>query len=514
MRPFADWSISRKVVAVTMMASVLALTLSAAALLAYEWFAYRESLVSAVSAAAQMLGANSTAALAFSDEKAAAETLSALKGEQRVEEACIFTDGSRPFACYSRSGNAKDLRIAPRADGAYFAGRYLEWQGPIRLGSERIGSIYIKSNLSELYTRMRNFAGIVFPVLAMALAAALAVSSRLQRVVSRPILELAETAGRVSAESCYSIRAERRSNDETGLLVDRFNEMMEQIHSRDLALQAAREGLERRVEERTAQLQVEIAERKAIERDLIAAKEAAEQSDRAKSAFLANMSHELRTPLNAIIGYSEMIGEDAADTSPEIAGDAAKIRGAGKHLLSLINDVLDLSKVEAGRLEIHREPFLVGQLVQEIAALAEPLAARNRNRFEADCRIPTVVFETDQKRFRQSLFNLISNACKFTEDGVVRLEVEEVDAGGRRCFDWRVTDTGIGIAPEHRSKLFQSFSQIDSSSTRKHGGTGLGLAISKRLCELMGGEILVESTPGVGSTFTVRLPAEAAGEAR
>jgi GAF domain-containing protein/CheY-like chemotaxis protein len=242
-----------------------------------------------------------------------------------------------------------------------------------------------------------------------------------------------------------------------------------------------------------------------------------EVADRHKSEFLANMSHELRTPLNAIIGYSEMLQEDAADLgAAQFTDDLQKINAAGKHLLELINAVLDLSKIEAGKMELYLESFDVASLVRDIAAVIQPLAAKNGNRLEVRCPEGIGAMRADLTKVRQALFNLLSNACKFTERGTVSLAVAREAAGGRDWMVFGVTDTGIGMTPEQVARLFEAFSQADAATTRRFGGTGLGLALSRRLCRMMGGDVTVASEAGRGSTFTIRLPVqvtEAAHEA-
>jgi PAS domain S-box-containing protein len=237
------------------------------------------------------------------------------------------------------------------------------------------------------------------------------------------------------------------------------------------------------------------------------ARVAAEQANQAKSQFLANMSHELRTPLNAIIGYSEILKETAEDTDQdEMIPDLEKIRGAGKHLLALINDILDISKIEAGRMELYLESFAVADLVQEVVTTAMPLLQKNHNELRLELAPAVGIIHTDMTKLRQVLLNLLSNAAKFTERGTITLTGERHREGEQDWLVLRVHDTGIGMTPEQVDKLFQAFSQADSSTTRKYGGTGLGLAISQQFCQLMGGEITVESTSGVGTVFTVRLP--------
>jgi signal transduction histidine kinase/CheY-like chemotaxis protein len=230
-------------------------------------------------------------------------------------------------------------------------------------------------------------------------------------------------------------------------------------------------------------------------------------ASRHKSEFLANMSHELRTPLNAIIGIAEMLREDAEDAGQDdLVEPLGRIHRAGGHLLQLINEILDLSKIEAGKLELHLEEIELAALIREVAATAEPLAARNGNRLIVECPKGIGSIRSDTTRLRQIVLNLLSNACKFTEQGQVRLSLG-VDPDGLTIT---VADTGIGMSAEQIGRLFQEFSQADSSTTRRYGGTGLGLAISRKLARLMGGDITIESAPGVGTTFTVRLPVEPA----
>jgi signal transduction histidine kinase/CheY-like chemotaxis protein/HAMP domain-containing protein len=241
------------------------------------------------------------------------------------------------------------------------------------------------------------------------------------------------------------------------------------------------------------------------------ARDEAMQATLAKSRFLANMSHELRTPLNAVIGITEMLIEDAEDAGgADTLEPLGRISRAGKHLLELINDVLDLSKIEAGKLEFHYEDIDLRRLVDDIVGAAQPLALRNGNRLEVDCPAAVCTIRTDATRLRQIILNLLGNACKFTEKGTVSLSLERSREDGTEWLDLRVADTGIGMTQEQLAKLFEEFTQADSSTTRKYGGTGLGLAITDHLCRMMGGSITVASEPGRGTTFSVRLPAEAA----
>jgi PAS domain S-box-containing protein len=261
-------------------------------------------------------------------------------------------------------------------------------------------------------------------------------------------------------------------------------------------------GIKRDITERLQRAEALLETNRALEQ----ARDAAVAASRAKSEFLANMSHELRTPLNAIIGYSEILMDEAAEEGSQAHQDLKRIRSAGGHLLALIDDVLDISKIEADRVELLPEVFPVAELVEGVSATIRPLAEKNKNSFEARCTDQTAVVHADRTRLRQILFNLLSNACKFTKDGKVSLSVTNTERDGRKWVAFRVTDSGIGISKEQQAKLFQPFVQADSSTTREYGGTGLGLVICKRLTEMMGGQIQLDSELGKGSTVTVWLP--------
>jgi signal transduction histidine kinase/DNA-binding response OmpR family regulator len=293
------------------------------------------------------------------------------------------------------------------------------------------------------------------------------------------------------------------TRDELGQVVTSFN---------NVATRLRMEWAQAREESRRARAAE--AQLREHEEELVRAKEAAEGANRAKSQFLANMSHELRTPLNAIIGYSEMLQEASEDVGQEdFIPDLKKIHAAGKHLLALINDILDLSKVEAGKMTPFLETFDVANLVQEVATTIHPLVQKNANTLEIQTGDAIGTMYSDVTKVRQCLFNLLSNACKFTERGTLRLQVTREPVAGSEVLRFKVSDTGIGMTPEQLGKLFQAFAQADATTTRKYGGTGLGLALTRRFCQLMGGDIAVTSELGKGSTFTMQLPAEAPAQA-
>jgi len=309
----------------------------------------------------------------------------------------------------------------------------------------------------------------------------------LQRRVVRPALELATAANRAESGE-YDSRVPVRTEDEIGQLARAFNQMAGAIES-DI-----------KVRERTTA-------------ELAQARETADLANRAKSAFLANMSHELRTPMNAILGYSEMMIEEAEDVGQEdFIPDLKKINQAGTHLLALINDVLDLSKIESGKMEAFAETFVVDTLIDQVTGTAQPLMAKNSNHFTIERGDNLGSAHQDVTKVRQALLNLISNAAKFTHEDTVTLAVEREQADDGDWLTFAVKDSGIGIAPDKLDHVFEEFSQADNSTTRDYGGTGLGLPISRRFCQMLGGDLTLTSQVGKGSTFTIRLPAVLPGE--
>ena len=318
----------------------------------------------------------------------------------------------------------------------------------------------------------------------------------LTRGMLRPLREIHTAVSRLG-EGEWPQEVKVRSPDEVGALAGAFNRM-----AADLRQTVA--TIEDKVKLRTRELEESNAA-------LGQAREAADVANKAKSRFLANMSHELRTPLNAIIGYSEILEEEAEDRQlDDLVPDLRKIHGAGRHLLQLINDILDLSKVEAGRMDLYLETFTVRGMLDDVVSTIQPLVKQKGNTLVIDCPDDIGTIHADLTKLRQSLFNLLSNASKFTEQGTVTLRVRTEMADGRRWIHLAVQDSGIGMTPQQLDRLFQPFTQADASTTRKYGGTGLGLTITKRFAELMGGTVTVESVPGTGSTFTLVLPAEVA----
>ncbi len=486
---FRDLSIKRKLALVITLTSSVALFLGVGAYVTYDVFILRRAMVRDLATLSEIIAANSTASLAFDDANSAAEILGSLAAKERIVSALLYTDAGEVFATYRRDGDAQPtVPPPPGSDGHAFRDGALELNTPVVLDKERIGTIAIRSDLRELESRVRQYV-IVGAVLLLAVSGvAYLLSSRFQRVISDPILDLANVTRRLSEEKDYTVRAAKRGNDEIGVLVDGFNQMLAEIARRAAAIAEANQQLAE-------------SEKMAL------------AANQAKSTFLANMSHELRTPLNAIIGYSELLEEEAEDAGQQdLIPDLRKINSAGKHLLTLINGILDLSKIEAGKVELYLETFDIRAMVADVTATVKPLVEKNANSLIVEDAGALGAMRADLTKVRQVLFNLLSNAAKFTETGVVTLSVaRHASATGDR-ITFGVADTGIGMTPDQVGKIFEAFTQADVSTTRRYGGTGLGLAISRRFCRLMGGDITVESAPGAGTRFIARIPAEVVKE--
>ncbi len=671
---FRSLSIKRKLMLIATLTSSLALLLASAGFLIYDLAAFRTRMSQDLMTQAEIIGSNSMAALVFRDEKAVAEILAALEAKDEIVAAAAYSPDGRLLASYSRADRDRvSLPARPEPTGHRFDDNSLKAFHEVTVHEQTVGTLFLESDMQQWHARLVSYTGIVGVLMVAGALFALLLASRLQRVISEPILELERTMKTVSAQKNFGLRAAKSQDDEIGALIDGFNKMLAEIQQRDAALQSANDALktrtleleqevverlraqedlktlnvtlEQRVAERSAAAEqraaevvrskdalqkqtrilqsildtmsdgvivaddaggvmmfnpaaaailrldpydtiseewvercglylpdavtryphrsfplmqairghaVEAAEalvlnderlsggiwlsidatplkdedgvlhngvailrnitaHKRAEEALLKAKDAAEAASRAKSQFLANMSHELRTPLNAIIGYSEMLQEEAlSDGAQESFADLQRIHAAGRHLQSLIDGILDLSKIEAGKMELLLENFEALSAVEEVVTTVRSLVEKNGNTLNVRAVGEIGDMWGDVTKVRQILVNLLSNAGKFTENGVISLQVSRHWIEAREWVCFRVSDTGIGMTEEQSSRLFQDFTQVDASTTRKYGGTGLGLAISRRFCEMMGGTITVESVPAQGSTFIVWLPLQVA----
>src|SRR6266849_391963 len=495
-----DSSITKKLTRMNVLVSGAGLLMSCAAFVAYDLVSFREAMVHNLSIQAQIAGSNSVSALLFNDQRTAESTLSALKAAPSIVSAGIYTPEARSFAMYWRDGIEQIPPLPPissgQIEGHWFKDGQLVVVRKIVFQEKPAGTVLIRSDLREMTNRLKRYAGIAGLVLLASLIAAFFVASVFQRAVAEPIVHLATIAGTVSRDKDYSVRATSTGNrDEPDILIQAFNEMLGQIQEREGALQEAHRDLEQRVQARTAQLAAANKELELQNREV-------ERATQLKSQFLASMSHELRTPLNAIIGFSDLLAEKTAGHLTDKQGRfVGHVRDGARHLLQLINDILDLSKIESGLLELLRESFSVSETMPEVLSVIRPLAMAKKIQIEHVGKSLSIY--ADRVRFKQILYNLLSNALKFTPEGG-RVRLESTSDGNLVSIS--VSDTGIGIRPEDQQLIFEEFRQAGETTRGVKEGTGLGLAITKRLVERQGGTIRVESELGKGSCFTFTLP--------
>ena len=511
MRAAKDTSIAGKLTWMNMLVSGTALLLACAAFIAYDLVTFRATIVRNLSTQAQIIGSNSVSALLFNDSKSAENTLSALQAAPNIISAVIYTPDGKAFAYYSRDRKNKISALpaipSDQTEAHWLSTSEIGLVRSIIVEGKPAGTVYIRSDLEELNQRLWRYVGIGVIVLLVSLLAALLVSSIFQRSIAGPIVQLAHIAGTVSRDKNYSVRAVPiAGHGEVSILIGAFNEMLGQIDKSEKALRKAHDELEHRVEERTAQLQAAKDELEAFSQTLLRAKEELERASKFKDQFLSTMSHELRTPLNAVLGFSDLLKEERYGTLNDRQQRYLKhIHTGGKHLLSLINDILDLSKIEAGRLQLAVESVLISSSFAEALDSMRPLADK-KSQILVKHAPPGLSLRADATRFRQVLMNLIGNAIKFTpEGGKIELTARQFGDDVRV----EVRDSGPGIPPDEQKRIFEAFYRLRQSEKAAEG-TGLGLAITQRLVELHGGKLGLDSEMGSGSCFHFTLPSAVA----
>lgn len=515
MNPRLTTSLRYKLLGVMLLTTLVSLIFALGAMITYDVRAYHQGWVSDMTAQAELLGRTTAPAMVFDDVRTATDNLALLRSRPQVRAAAIYKAKGMLFASYVGAPDQMAPPPRPQAEGVHVHDHSLIVFKRIVENGEVIGTVYLRADY-ELYDRVRDYTGIALVVAAGAMLVALLVSFWLQRIVTRPILAIGKVAREVVAQKDYSRRADKISGDEVGALVDSFNDMMAEIEASTRGLEASNREIAREVEERRVaqqeimrlnqELEQRVKERTAqletSNRELALASESAENANRAKSEFLSSMSHELRTPLNAIIGFGQLLAsEEIPSSEAQKRSYIGHIVTAGGHLLTLINEILNLAQIESGKLTLSLEPVLLDEILAECKTMIEPMGEPRGIRLVFPALGGQGVL-ADRTRLRQVLLNLFSNAIKYNRDGgAVVVESVRVSATRVRLS---VQDTGMGLSAEQVQALFQPFNRL-GQETGGQEGTGIGLVVTKRLVELMGGEIGVTSTPGVGSAFWLDL---------
>jgi signal transduction histidine kinase/ActR/RegA family two-component response regulator len=494
-RAFRHLPIRLKLIAMIMTTSAAVLVLASLGYLLIDYYQTRAQLEEDLRAQARLLLQNTAAALDFADERIALETLNTLSSKPNIRLACLYDRSDRVLAAYRYDVDGGECPASPPTPGSRFGSEYVQLTTPEIAEGKTNGTLLLRSDLAVLARRGRAQMAVVSLLLALALGVAVVMSSRLQRIVSDPVITLARTAGDVSRQGDYSLRAARSTEDELGDLVDAFNRMLERIESREAELSKANDELRR-----------EIAERRRAEQERAELLVREREANRSKDEFLATLSHELRTPLNAILGWTKLLRANAVPVG-SVDRALEKVERNAQVQARLIEDLLEISRIVSGKLRLDPRPVdimtLCATAIESVRPTAETRGIALERRFESG-PMPTVA---DPDRLQQVIWNLLSNAVKFTPSGgTVTLIARRLEA-----FDEiEVSDTGIGIDPAFLPNVFETFRQADASTTRAHGGLGLGLAIVKQLIGLHGGQVTAASEgEGRGATFTVRVPIRA-----
>ena len=487
-------SIKYKLALVMTVLNIVVLFLASMAFIANEVRVLYISKQIETTALARVLGKNSVAALTFDDKAAALDTLQSLSTEKDIIKACLLDAQGSTFCEYTAP-----TRPAPPLF-PLFAPQKITITSDILFEDNAIGSIRLTAIPIDLRNRIQSYALITTAVFVLCILLSYVLSIRFQRIISTPILYLLQIMKTVSEQKNYALRAQKKSNDELGSLMEGFNTMLHQIQDRDGKLEKSRENLEQLVEERTAELSKANQQLKILLEDSKEARKKAEAANAAKTQFFANISHELRTPMNGILGMTELLSKTELNARQQRLNKT--VLSSSESLLSIINDILELSRMEAGKFTLTTHCFDLWELIEEVVTFFSLSAAEKGLDIDFSIHPNTPQWvQGDSERLRQILINIIGNAVKFTETGKVVIRTAPASSDTLYVLMFEIQDTGIGIPQEAISNIFDPFGQADETMTRKFGGTGLGLSISKELVGMMGGKLGVKSDAGKGSLF-------------